>query len=136
MRRRGNRGSALIAVIVMLAVIGLGATAVWTALQRSLDGVRDRERGETAFLLAESGLEHAIARLRIEPAFAGAENVLLGDHRYTVVVRPNASGGYQLESVGEVLSDSLVLESQSLSASLRLDSEGRVVAYTWEHRDR
>lgn len=134
MRRRPNEGSVLIGVIIMLAVIGLGATAVWTTLQRSVDASRHREQAETARYLAESGLEHAVAALRADAAFTGATEIPLGDHRYSMSVVGQESDGFRIESTGEILSGTLVLATTTLDATLRLNAAGEIVAYTYEAR--
>lgn len=89
---RDDRGSALLVVVVMLAVISAMAAGFTLVLHHFLSLNARTERIHASAQLAEAGIEKAIAMLRVEPSYSGERETLLGDGAFSVVVEPLANG--------------------------------------------
>jgi hypothetical protein len=133
-RRDNRRGSALIFVVILLTVLGLGVTATYRYMMMSDQHARRLARNAEAAYLAEAGLEKAIAALREDPgAYRGEEKTPLGDGRFSVSVNADTMPGqYTLQATGETLDEDKVLARARLRADLRLSIDRKVLAYNWQ----
>ncbi|MBI2435339.1 MAG: hypothetical protein HYV26_20980 [Candidatus Hydrogenedentes bacterium] len=110
--RAHKEGSVLLMAIVLVAVLGIGAAAVWQYLHVTLRETGREERTSAAMYLAESGVEHALALIARDPSTAvSIQQAPLGKGRYSVTVRAlDPLGRVAIDGVGEVMSDDEVLE--------------------------
>jgi len=139
MKRRGTRksnqrGAALILALLLVAIMGIGCTAVWRYLHTTLSETRRYERTETVQHLAEGGLEKAVAELRAAGGrYRGEEHTPLGAGRFSVAVQPEEGkpGTYRLLSVGELEDGGHVFARRVLEADLQLTPDGEVQAFYW-----
>lgn len=120
-----NTGSALLMAVVLLAVVAVGAAAVLRlyhiAFRESARGVKQ----EVARQLAEAGLDNALARLRVDAAYAGEQNTPLGAGRFSVEVARNG-GVFRIVSTGEVVFEGRVMRAAVVRARVELAAGGRV----------
>jgi Tfp pilus assembly protein PilX len=133
-RQHGQRGTALIFALVVVFVLSIGTSVLWKQLHANLNEQRRTWHREQAFQLAEAGLEHAIARLRTNPAgYTGETDVPLGAGAFSVqVTRPTGADTYVLESWGRLNQNTGIHDRAGLRARLRLDAGGAVAEYAWE----
>jgi len=131
MRRRhaNNRGSALLAALVVLAIVGIGVSVVWSRLHITLGQVQQKAESRQAIYLAEGGLEKAVAKLRVQREYAGENGTALGAGRFSVQVSPLGEGRFRLLSTGELTSGATRMARRALEAELTLDASGAVVSY-------
>jgi len=99
MRRRGSMS-------IMVVILALSATAMITAAMALSTGSATVQRSamqrEQAVFLADSGLEHAMIRLKNDAAWRdGFSDVPLGAGTYTVTLVDDG-GDIVITSVGEV----------------------------------
>ena len=136
-QRTRNEGTALIFAIMVLAILSIGTSVLWKQLHQNLEQHRMAWHQEQVFLVAEAGLDTAIARLRQPNAnYAGEEDVVVGPGRFTVVVTPDgAARSYRLRSRARLDHVTSRYSAVTLAATLRLSPTGEVIAYAW-HIDR
>lgn len=135
--RSGKEGTALIFAIAVLAILSIGTSVLWQQLHRNLDQHRMAWHQEQVFLIAEAGLDTAIAHLQQPDAnYTGEAQVGVGSGHFTVVVTPgDGAGHYRLRSTGRLEHVASRYRVITLAATLRLSPTGEVVAYGW-HIDR
>lgn len=114
--RSSREGAALFAVVVYVGIVGLLGAAFVAGVNRAVDQAQRQETLGTCRLLAEAGVEKAIAALQTDPAYLGETGTPLGDGAFTVTVEP-AGGAYRIVSTGAVA------ESPIGSARVRLAAE-------------
>jgi type II secretory pathway component PulK len=130
--KRRSRGAALIMALLLVAIVSMGAAAVWEYLHMTLKEGHRTEIQETTFCLAEAGLDKAIATLRTRANYNGEKDTPLGDGHFSVQVTPEAAPGqYQLKSVAILGEENRVQAQCTLRASLRLSPRGEVVQYQY-----
>ena len=128
--RRGEEGAALLAALLIMIILGAGATATWRYMLMSHDHIHRH--------LAEAGLDAALAALRVNQDFPGEHRVRIGWGQYTTQVtksRESTTGdqsSYTIISTGQLTGGEDVLAEQTLVGQLRLDAGQHVLAYTWE----
>ena len=136
--RRGEEGAALLAALLIMIILGAGATATWRYMLMSHDHIHRQQRFQQSRHLAEAGLDAALAALRVNQDFPGEHRVRIGWGQYTTQVtksRESTTGdqsSYTIISTGQLTGGEDVLAEQTLVGQLRLDSGQRVLAYTWE----
>ena len=95
-------GAALLAALLYLAVVSMLAASFLGVTRMTGDTVADGRWKEAAFYLAEAGVAQAMAELDRDAAYAGDENIELGDGRFTVVVEQANSTNWRVTSRGEI----------------------------------
>lgn len=135
--RKRNEGTALIFAIAVLAILSIGTSVLWQQLHRNLDQHRMAWHQEQVFLIAEAGLESALAQLQHGPVdYDGEAQVAVGSGHFTVVVTPgDGTGHYRLRSTGRLEHAAYRYDVVTLSATVRLSPAGDLIAYAW-HIDR
>ena len=99
--RDPRSGTALIIVIVFMAIFGTLGIGYWRQLHFSIAEARVSAKESAALALADAGIARAIAELRAgNTAFAGVAAAPLGKGHYTVSVTHDANGSVVVESVG------------------------------------
>ncbi len=129
--KRGERGVALLMALFLLAALSIGSTAAWQFMNRTFDEGRRFQHGQKAFLLAEAGLEKAVAELRNDPAYAGDKDISLGEGRFTVRVTQRQGAVFSLESSGRLANPNYESFRTTLEATLRFGPGGRVEEFQW-----
>ncbi len=129
--KRGERGVALLMALFLLAALSIGTTAAWQFMNRTFDEGRRFQHGQKTLLLAEAGLEKAVAELRNDPAYAGDKDVPLGEGRFTVCVTRRQGTIFSLESFGRLGDPKHETFRATLEATLRLGPGGRVEEFQW-----
>jgi hypothetical protein len=130
--RHNERGTAMLAALILVMVLSLGATATWRHLHLVREQANRYEKQEVARQLAEAGLNKAIAMLRQDAMYRGEAHTPLGAGRFSVdVARGTAPGAFELEAVGEIVNDGLVAHTAQLAAYLRLSPGGHILEYAW-----
>lgn len=116
--------------VILLAVMGITAGAALRYFHLHLKEQRAGHQVILAQGVAESGLEKAVAMLRVNPAYTGEENTPLGEGRFTVSVAPGkAEGNFRLRATATWGDASAHPRPASLNAWLRLDAAGKVLDY-------
>ena len=87
-----RHGAALLLAIGYLAILSTFAGAYLAGVHRTVDGFHRAERIQTARALAEAGVDRAIVMLKSDPAYAGEEDLVLGEGTVTIVVSTSDSG--------------------------------------------
>lgn len=128
-RQANNRGSALLAALVVLIIVGMGVSVVWSRLHGTLGQLQLQAESRQAIYLAESGLEKAVAILRVHPEYAGENGTPLGTGRFSVQVTPSGEGHFRLLSTGELPDGATRMARRVLEAELALDPSGTIVSY-------
>lgn len=127
-----ERGAALLMALMLVAVAGIGAGAVWSYLHVALHQSKRSEHTAVTQCLAEAGLDKAVAELRAKRPYTGETNTCLDGGRFSVRVNAaGESGHYLLESLGEVANGSEVLARCALRAELTVSPEGGISRYQW-----
>ena len=136
-KRTHNEGTALIFAIMVLAILSIGTSVLWQQLHRNLEQHRMAWHQEQVFLVAEAGLDTAIARLQQPNAnYTGEENVVVGPGHFTVMVTPDGTAGtYRLRSTARLDHATSRYSAVTLAATLQLSPTGEVLTYAW-HIDR
>lgn len=133
-----NSGSALLLAVLLVAIMGIGSTALWRLLHSTLAEGRRYEKSEMALHLAEAGLEKAVAELRSQPdTYRGETDTQLGRGRFSVAVQPGPHPGeYRLESTGKLTDGGVAFARKTLEAELTLTNSGAVRVFHWRVRKR
>ncbi len=97
-----DRGAALLAALLYLSAVTLLAASFLGLTRMTGDAVADGRWREAAFYLAEAGLAQAMAELDRDAAYAGDENIELGDGRFTVTVERAGAANWRVTSHGEI----------------------------------
>jgi len=131
---RKQRGSALMIALIFLAVLGTATTATWRAMHMELSASREQRLQESAYFLAEAGLEKALVLLREDAAYRGEEDTPLDTGAFTVLVTPLEPGHFSIESTGYVAPNADRTGRHTLVAQLRLAPDGRVLAFAAQRK--
>lgn len=127
--RKNERGSVLLAAVILLAVVTIGASAALRLMHITVREEHKNDRGEIARQLAEAGVEKAVAVLRVHPEYAGERETPLGAGRFTVIVKRDA-GVCSVESTGEVVFGSQVLDRAAIAARVTLGPDNAVTRFS------
>jgi len=131
-RRDARSGAALICAVLLVAILTIGASALWRHLHITLAEGDRQEKNAVAQQLAEAGLDKAVARLRGAPAgYQGEQNTPLGEGRFSVTVLPQSGGLYRLTATGELTDGPLVLTRRTLDGELKLTPAGTIERFGW-----
>lgn len=134
MRRfEGNRGTALIIAIGCLAVLTLFSSGFLVLLHRTADALRRDRLQQQCLILAEAGIEKAVAELRLRPdTYRGEEKTPLGTGRFSVTVeRDPGPGTFWIRATGDAVDGDQVIWQESRAVRLRLTSGGAVAKLEW-----
>ncbi|HPO14129.1 MAG TPA: hypothetical protein PLI09_11840 [Candidatus Hydrogenedentes bacterium] len=136
--RNQRSGAALILAVVLVMVLGIGASAVWRYLHITLKETTRQEKLAVALHLAEAGLDKAVAELRTTPEYRGEQNTPLGQGRFSVVATTTAKDNFHLVSTGEMAEEGRVQGTVVLAADLALGPDRMMQRYCWhmEHEKR
>ncbi len=127
-----RRGAALIMAIMLVAVMGIGAGAVWSYLHVTLKQGQRTENDAVAQCLAEAGLDKAIAELRAKRPYTGEKDTWLDGGRFAVeVTRGAGPGDYVLRATGERGTENHLWARCVLQADLSFGPDGTVTQYRW-----
>ncbi|MCP4645742.1 MAG: hypothetical protein GY851_35180 [bacterium] len=111
-----REGSALIMALGYLAAISIFVTVFLTFLHRTSEQFKAAERRESAYQLAEAGLNKAMAELRRNPdAYRGEEGTVLGDGAFAVTIVPTETA-----SVFDVVSEGTLTDIAARYAHVRI----------------
>lgn len=126
--KRSRRGAALLLTLGYLAVVSVFVSVYLSGVHRSFEAGRQAERTAIARAYAEAGLNHAIANLRLDPAYAGAETLPIADGAVEIHVE-KIGAGWRVYSIGTGVSGPLTW-SQHLRAEI--SGEGKIRSWEWE----
>lgn len=129
--RHNQRGTALMFALMVMAILSIGTSVLWSQIHAQLAQQRQSWHREQAYQLAEAGLEQAIMALRAAPAqYTGEADVPLGPGTFTVTVQPAGdAGAYQIESWGALDLAAYRYDRAGLRAELKLSPSGRLERY-------
>ncbi len=96
----GNRGTALLLVMGLLAVVTISVGSFLSLLHASVDYTRREEARTRAVHAAEAGLEKAVAELCAGRSYTGETGTPVGDGTFSVSVAPG-DGACTVISKGE-----------------------------------
>lgn len=132
--RRNQRGTALMFALMVMAILSIGTSVLWSQIHGQLAQQRQTWRQEQAFQLAEAGLEQAVTSLRAASGqYTGEASVPLGPGAFTVTVQPSgAPGTYQIESWGTLDFATHRYDRAGLRAEVKLSSSGKLERYAWQ----
>jgi hypothetical protein len=103
--RQGERGSILLAVAFMAALLGVLSLSMFSLMTADTEEVHNHVSSVRALGIAEAGVEHAIMKLRQNAHWkAGLKNVKfpkLSNDRYSVEIDQTDYPAVQLLAVGE-----------------------------------
>ncbi len=129
--RNPRSGAALILAVVLVMVLGIGASAVWRYLHITLKETTRHEKLSVALHLAEAGLDKAVAELRAKPEYRGEHKTALGLGRFSVTVTEESPNVFRLESTGEMAEEGRVQGMVVLAADVALGPDRMVQRYSW-----
>ena len=129
--RQNQRGTALMFALMVMAILSIGTSVLWSQIHGQLAQQRQTWHREQAFQLAEAGLEQALVGLRAAPGqYTGEAAVPLGPGTFTVTIQPGAEPGtYQIESWGVLDFAAYRYDRAGLRAELKLSPSGRLERY-------
>ncbi len=132
-KRNSEQGAALMFALVVIGVLGIGTSVLWSQLHQNLKQHRITWHKEQAFQLAEGGLHTACAALQqTGGAYRGESETPLGEGTFTVVVAPqDKPGDYEITSTGQ-LSTTVHADRFTLHATLTMTDGGRVTNLQWQ----
>jgi len=97
----GKDGMALLLALGVMLAMTILASALLTGFHRSMEQTVDRERELQCMNLAEAGIAKALVELRAgDGSYRGEANTPLGDGDFTVVVTPQGTQRFAVESTG------------------------------------
>lgn len=131
-----DRGSVLLAALILIFIVSAGAALVWRGLQQQVSRQHGEARQEQVQQLAEAGLDTAIAMLRHDRSYAGEADTALGEGRFSVVVAPEAGGAFRITSEARLSDGPIIRATSTLLATVRLDAAGNVAACQWRRKER
>jgi len=114
----------------MVSILGMVGSAYWSHLHTTLRQARYQANSEVAFHLAEAGVAHGVALLR-----AGVrtpeklEKQALGEGQYSFSLQPESDGVYTITGMGELVDGAIVRARREVVARVRVEGDGRVVAF-------
>ena len=129
----GQRGSAMIVVVVYLAIMTTFASAFFVALHRTIDQTGRRERQEMCMHIAEGGIEKAIAELQHNAeAYSGERDTSLGEGVFTTEIEVlNPFTEYRI-TASAWLRDSMAKGSRAtLVANVRFSNHQNTCRVKW-----
>jgi Tfp pilus assembly protein PilX len=137
-RRSSTRGSVLIFVMLLVAILGLGTAEAWRHLHMTLKESTRIEYALNAQHLAEAGLDKALAALRAHADYRGEADTALGMGRFSVTVTPAADAprSYVLLATGKAGEAEHPIATRTLRAMLVLDAKGGIRQYRWQPEKR
>lgn len=97
-----RRGSALLAVVAYLAIVGILGAAFFATVHRTVDAARTRELRAICGALADGGVERTLARLRSDTGYAGEREIPLGEGSFTTRVEPLGANAFRIVSTGQL----------------------------------
>ena len=111
-----------------MATLSLLSTTMLLALHSALDRERASRDAAAVRLLAVAGLHKAGAELAAgNRGYSGEDHTPLGEGDFTVVVRAGSSPyTYRVESTGSITDSGRIIRSTTLTAELRIESNGSV----------
>jgi type II secretory pathway pseudopilin PulG len=101
-RRDAQRGTALVAVVAYLVIVGILGAAFFVTVHRAMDRNRHQENLVSCRALADGGIERTLARLRNDPIYRGERDLPLGEGSISTRVDPLESGAYRIVSTGQL----------------------------------
>ena len=84
----------------ILAALMLLSSTLFLLLNQTIPYLNSMNQHQSAYNLAEAGIDKALAELRMNPAYDGEHNVPLGDGSFTVTVQKSGPYKYEIESIG------------------------------------
>lgn len=132
--RQNQRGTALMFALMVMAILSIGTSVLWSQIHSQLAQQQQSWRKEQAIQLAEAGLEQAIAALRAAPGqYTGEAKVPLGPGSFTVTVTPGEGPGvFRIESWGELDFAAYRYDRAGLRAELKWSPSGTLERYSWQ----
>ena len=144
----GNRGSALLIAILLVAVLGIGSAALFKHLNRSFDDYARFERELKLTHYADAGIDAAIAALHTGDAPEMLE-LALGEGRIRVKVEREAEtlgygqrlmqrlvkknlGTWHITSKAALEHEGIVRAEETYSARVRITPTGEVQRLSWQ----
>lgn len=107
-RRHETKGFAMLAVLGYVLVITILSTAFFSSVHRSVKVQHQHIQAKKSFVLAESGVHHAIIALEKDAAFGGASGVVFPDGNFTTLVTTGTEpNSWVIESTGGFGEDDL-----------------------------
>ena len=147
-RHSNTKGSALLIAILLVAILGIGAAAVFKHLNRSFDDYARFERDLKLVHLADAGIDAAIAALRkgdvsetldltlgegrVQVKLDREEETLNYWHRILQRLYSKGLGTWRISSEAALQHDGLVRATEIYTATVRISPTGDVQRLSWQ----
>ena len=126
---RHPRGAALVIVMLVMAVLLLAGTTFLTISSTEDQIAENQHASVRAFLLAEAGLQRAVAKLSADATYAGEASVSFGGETARIVVSASAQQVCLSKDVHVVAS--VPLRGGDAQAQLRATADQAIYPFQW-----
>jgi hypothetical protein len=131
LRRRAERGSAVLLALMILATVSAIAVAAAASAMLGQKAVQHGFYREKAYCIAESGVEKAIVEIAADAQFAGENEVPFDVGSFSTTVRALGENETEITSVGQAQKGRSMLYRCRIVARVRLDADqARVVGWS------
>ena len=132
MYRRSENGSALLAAIMLVAVLGIGAMTLYKHLNYNFDDYARFERELKLVHLADAGIDTAIASLR-EGHDSDTLEITLGEGLIHVrIVQEENANIWHITSEATLSHEGIARAKETYSARVSIIPEGAVQRLSWK----
>ena len=127
--RESEQGALLIVGIVVMAVLMILSTAVWTSTMLQIKASRQSVSRTQLIHIAEAGLDKAIYELNMSSSFAGETNVAVGAGTYTTTVSTIDASTKQLTATAYIPNS--INPTQQMTIKMRAGISLAAVAFNF-----
>ncbi len=133
-----NRGSALLIAVLLVAVLGIGAAALFKHLNNSFEEHRRFERDLTVAHLADAGIDAAIAALRANSTLTPEPfERALGEGIVRVdIAAKDSAAAYRITSRAALRHEGITRAADTYTADVRIMPTGEVRRLSWQREKR
>ncbi len=133
-----TRGSALLMAVVLIAVLSIGAAALFKHLHDSFEEYRRYERDTTVLHLADAGIDKAIAALRhTDRPTPETLEFTLGEGVIQVhIAAADDAGAYHITSQAALRYEGITRATDTYTAVVRVMPGGDVRRLSWKREKR